>query len=91
MISGKTVQLSVPSFPFSLPCLLVSLLNVPLCACAALEQWDLNVVWVLQALLEYKLLIISEKINVLRVFLSHSVYSLGPVANPWGNINFKKP
>lgn len=74
----------------SLPCLSVSLLDVPPCACNALEQWDLHVVWVLQAPLEYKLLVISEKINVLRLFFSCSVYSLGPFANPQGNINFKK-
>lgn len=68
----------------------VRLFDVPLCAYVALEQQDLHVGWVLQAPLEYKLLIISEKINVLRVFFSHSVYSLGPFANPRGNINFKK-
>jgi len=48
----------------------------------ALEQWDLHDGWVLQALLQYKLLVISEEINVLRVFVSCRVYSLGPFANP---------
>lgn len=45
----------------------------PLCAHAALEQQELNVGWILQVPLEYKLLIISEKINALSVF-SVAVY-----------------
>lgn len=69
-----------PGKELSSVCALVSLLTPglpPLCAHAALGQQDLKAARVLQAPPEHRLLIITEKINVLGEFFSLSVYSFG--------------
>lgn len=60
-----------------LPRLWRASLMSPLCAHPAPEQQDLNAARVLQAPPEHRLLIITEKINVLRVFFSLGVHSFG--------------